>query len=581
MRIISFSPYLGIWQHSLPESLFLDALKEKHEIFHLQCNGLFAQHCVTMSSYGIEINSSEKEKNKVCTECKKNKAVLNAVFDFKKLLIEDFIDSEKKIVIEETIKNITKENYMDFYLDNIPIGKYAYYIVSLNYKKNSYLMTDIEFKEYLVNLRNSLFSYYLAIEVIKEIKPQGAVIYNTHYPTNRVFADVLINHGIVPYYLHAGPNIHQRLNSLYIGKNHYYQMQRNQFHHWQKIKNKQTNPETFKFVHEHYSELITAQNPFVYSSSINNNKSNLREYYKIDESKKVVLLTMSSFDERFASETIGILNKETDLIFESQNAWLQHVTDFFSRNKDLFLIIRVHPREFPNKREGVLSENGIMLRKILSSLPENVVVNWPEEKISLYNLVSIIDLCLNFTSSVGKELIFFGVPVLTYVRNSQSYPIEINYYSNNKNEYFNFVKNLPYEDFNIQKIQNLFRWYSIDFFYSVMYFDPMQTLSEKKLSIHQRIKRKFMSFFFDRYEYIKDAKKKLNIENKKLIIKYAESNFETLIDLYDFNDEGKESMHELKNIRTTVESISREIGLIDMNCHNRTKKLLLLLEREA
>ena len=84
--------------------------------------------------------------------------------------------------------------------------------------------------------------------------------------------------------------------------------------------------------------------------------------------------------------------------------WIRALVRYVARREDLCLIIRVHPREFPNKREMVLSEHAKMLQVALSELPDNVKVNWPTDKVSLYDLANITDAFANAWSSAGKEM---------------------------------------------------------------------------------------------------------------------------------------------------------------------------------
>src|SRR5690606_6941171 len=95
--------------------------------------------------------------------------------------------------------------------------------------------------------------------------------------------------------------------------------------------------------------------------------------------------------------------------------------------KDLFLIIRVHPREFPNKRDSLKSDHALELEQTLSELPENVRVNWPSDNISLYDLAQIMDVCLNSWSTAGKEMGTLGIPVVLYSADLVFYPADLNY----------------------------------------------------------------------------------------------------------------------------------------------------------
>ena len=98
---------------------------------------------------------------------------------------------------------------------------------------------------------------------------------------------------------------------------------------------------------------------------------------------------------------------------------------YYKVRPDLFLIIRVHPREFPNHREGQKSKNAELYEKLLTNLPSNIVVNWPSDNISVYDLAEHVDLVLNGFSSSGLEMALLGIPVLSYANEWNTYPIDL------------------------------------------------------------------------------------------------------------------------------------------------------------
>lgn len=97
-------------------------------------------------------------------------------------------------------------------------------------------------------------------------------------------------------------------------------------------------------------------------------------------------------------------------MYKNQVLWLKDLIDFFSKREDLFLIIRVHPREFPNRREGCKSENATVYEELLSNLPNNIKVNMPSDNLFIYDLALYSDVVLNGFSSAGLEMALLGLP---------------------------------------------------------------------------------------------------------------------------------------------------------------------------
>src|SRR5262249_46386450 len=149
--------------------------------------------------------------------------------------------------------------------------------------------------------------------------------------------------------------------------------------------------------------------------------------------------TLSSPDERFAAQTVGAQGSDEDLLFPKQIDWIRALLRFVASRPDLFLLIRVHPREFPNKREGVLSQNAGLLAKTLETLPPNSRVNWPADQVSLYDLANYTDVVLNSWSSAGKEMALLGIPVVAYSPDLILYPADLNCVGTTEADFFRKV----------------------------------------------------------------------------------------------------------------------------------------------
>ena len=66
---------------------------------------------------------------------------------------------------------------------------------------------------------------------------------------------------------------------------------------------------------------------------------------------------MISTDESFAAYVINAFPKSKYIsnVYKDQTEWVLSTIDYFKSKKDYGLIIRIHPREFKNKRESQIS----------------------------------------------------------------------------------------------------------------------------------------------------------------------------------------------------------------------------------
>jgi hypothetical protein len=207
---------------------------------------------------------------------------------------------------------------------------------------------------------------------------------------------------------------------------------------------------------------MSGKNPFTYSQGISATDTDyIRSFFGISESQKICVATLSSEDEYFAAELIGAIpDVSTGAAFvANQYEWLTLLIDFFGKNLDLALIIRVHPREFPNKRDSVTAESVKKLKQLFNNLPSNVKVNWPDDGISIYALADKTDLLLNWRSTVGVEFLALGIPVLVpSCSNLLSYPIELNHLGASALEYENLILQLVNENWSMTNVYNAYRW---------------------------------------------------------------------------------------------------------------------------
>ncbi len=134
-----------------------------------------------------------------------------------------------------------------------------------------------------------------------------------------------------------------------------------------------------------------------------------RKEMKLDERPIVLLATNVVGD----SLTLG-----RQVYTRTMTEWLLRTVQYFSGRSDVQLIIRVHPGE-------MLLKGGISISDVIHSeqsrLPEHIRLIGPKDPTNTYDLISIADLGLVYTTTVGLEMALSGVPVIvngrTHYRN--------------------------------------------------------------------------------------------------------------------------------------------------------------------
>jgi hypothetical protein len=471
-KILFFAPHAAIWSHAFPEALVAETLQQGgNEVIYVTCGTIFKEYCIAMSAYGLVQESSTSSKSRICEMCQMNKGIIREQFDLQGYDLERKLTSEDQKKIDSILSEINQENYLDLKMDGISIAHCALYEFLLQHKKSNLIFSELEWSRYRIALRNTLISYFACRTILEEEKPDQVLTYNSLYSVNRIFCQLAEKLDIPTYFLHAGGNLSNRLGTLMVGRESTLAFLKNIISYWPEYRNMACSRESLGFVTDHFIELFRGKSIFAYSSSKQKEKTeSVRERFSIAPNQKVLVATMSSYDERFAAETIGAIPSDYQLLFPKQVDWIKALIEHVKNREDLFLIIRVHPREFPNKRESVKSEHAKMLEILFEKLPANIGINWPTDNLSIYDLAEETDVFLNAWSSVGKEMSIFGIPVVLYSPQLIFYPADLNYVGTTEIDYFSQIERALQDGWSFEHIRQAYRWYSLEFEKSLVIF---------------------------------------------------------------------------------------------------------------
>lgn len=485
LKVIFFAPHAALWVHAFPEALVAETLAQSgHEVVYVTCGTAFRKYCIPISAAGVPFGASDERKAEVCQRCTRSKNLLKRHFGFAGYDFETRLEVSDNVAIDAIIASTTRLNYLDIKIEGVPVGRYALYELLLNHKKQQLLFSDAEWGEYLQTLENSLKAIFSAKRIFAQEKPDRIVSYNSLYSVNHVVSALAERYGIPSYFLHAGGHLVRRLETLLIGRKDGVQFYSHLLNYWPTVKNDSCAPNLLASVTDHVLELLRGKSGLVYSAPRANNAAELRGRWGIRREVKILVATMSSPDERFAAETIGVMAGSRARLFGTQIAWIKKLLEYVAARPNLFLILRVHPREFPNKREVVKSEHATMLQAELSHLPENAVVNWPEDRVSLYDLADVADVFLNAWSAAGKEMSLLGLPVVAYAGDLLAYPADLNYVASSEADYFEKIALALQEGWSIERLRMAYRWCALE--YERATFDIAASFPQKAKTVPLR-----------------------------------------------------------------------------------------------
>lgn len=489
MKALLFSPFANVWEHSFPEALVVEGLSEKDvEIVVVRCDGLYESFCVAMSAAGLTATDSERKKKQVCSACRKRRNLLDKDFQFPSLETEDYLGAEDVQVATQLVGEATLENWPTLVHNEIPIGRYAAYEFLLNYK---IMGTDIPqelFGLYLNQLRNSVLTLIAAEKILDQEVPDYVLTYNRLYGVNHAFLAVAENRGIPTFSLQGGGHITHRAETMTMFKDSQTQLQLFETSAWTSYQSQPIGSAEIKLVTSHLNGLLEGSSAFAYSSAFEaSDPAVLLDRFGINAENKVALIPMSSEDELNAAQLADLIPDTSHLpnLFSDQFEWIRFVFEYAKKRPDYRFIIRLHPRMFPNKRENVVAPIVKQAMKLLADAPENVAINLPADNVSLYDLMQIVDVVLNYRSSVGAELAAYGIPVVAPAnKDFFTYPDQINRTGYTKEQYVELIDEAFDEGWSIENVRNAFRWFA--FLFTRVALDFSESINAKPISIRPK-----------------------------------------------------------------------------------------------
>jgi hypothetical protein len=542
-KVLFFNPYSGILEHlKIERDLHRIAENSQMQIDFLRCHGTYSNFCSAMSAMALTPSSSEDDRQDVCNRCKSLEFFARSSADSRYEVIDRLISIEVKTQVSELMSDININNWVDYQFRGVYFGRIASYEFLLRHKLSSSVIPPELWIELRSEIELAITTYLVACIFLKNSDYKLVGVYNFLYGMNRAFTIAAEQLKIETFSVQANGyinNTHARY-LIYDTSSNYWHL--NSSEGWRESRKYPLGTRQIFDVYTHFKALFDAKSVWTYSAPKTSlSKAAIRRRLGIPEDANITLLTTSSADEQFAFGFVGLLHEESSRVigtFQNNLEWINETIGVFKRNPEKYLVIRIHPREFANKREGTNSNEGFSLLSFLREveLPENIILNEPTDEISLYDLARITQLLINRTSTVGLEFAVLGIPSITVTPDLLSaYPLELSTPVYSKDSYEEL---LTYRgsSMDISKVKLAFRWMNFRYtnctiliprwylFLDRFYFGPFMRFVAKypklKLVSTRMLDILYFTFdFFDRrkFSYF-DSKYGTSIKSRKGII---------------------------------------------------------------
>lgn len=467
MRVLSVSLFADVWPHSFPQQVLLRELRDAgDEIMNLTCKGEISFFCNAMAARGLTESATLEDKHEVCRSCRKRGSLLRFRSGMQYQDVGDLLDQHDRSRILDYIQGLDRNSWMESKFEGLDVARISAYEFFLHHKLNSTDIPERLWQTFLGYVRSTTAVLLAAKNVIDEWRPDSVVVYNGLYAAHNVVVQYAELRGIQSTAVHAGQNMLRRYSTLFAYDARTLPHLSFQSEEWARTRDEPVPSDHASLVTDHILEIFRAQSRFVYSAPLSGTDPVLlKSRFGIPDGAMVLLATMSSLDEVIAARLAGLqFGSPTESVFTSSLEWIEDLKSLATERPAVFVLVRVHPREFPNKREEVLSENAVRLRERLTSLPANMAINWPDDGVSLYDLASITDVCLNFTSTAGIEMMSLGIPTVLPLQDEMlAYDPAISHLVRDRSGYGPAVDSAIEEGWSVENIRRAYRWWGFVF----------------------------------------------------------------------------------------------------------------------
>ena len=431
LRILWFGVNSGLVPAFKLESHLANGLAlSGDQVLRVACDGVFSSYCPVMQAQQFGAQAPRHQKRNVCKGCKQVSRSASSSSAYQTTYLDNYVLPEDFAAVDEIVGGVTQNNWQDLVVDNIRVGRFATYLVMLRYKMPSVSASTEAWHEYRIDLKNALLTLRAAPRIMDDFDPTHAMVYNPLYPTNRMFVEVAAHRGVQLVAVTVGSHIPNRYGSLAIYPHISASQTARDSGSVMESLNESCSREEITAVSSHIRALADARDPWVYSAASGDIATDaVKRKLNLRPASPAVLALVASPDETRSSALVDAeYVRAQERTVSDVPEFIQATIGFANRNPDLDVILRLHPRLAPNKREKTTSPDLAVIEKLLTDLPINLHVNRPADRIGLYDIMRVTAVGLNQSSSAGLELLTMGIPVVHYDPDRlNAYPPELGF----------------------------------------------------------------------------------------------------------------------------------------------------------
>lgn len=461
--VVFLAPEAGLTPFFASHAILARTLEERGQpAVFLSCDGLMPA-CTVKFSLSMQPTAAGNRQNPACRLCRRNALRVAKRYDLVDESIESLVDAADRSVIDTLIARYA-DAPQDLVYDGIALGAVAVGDALRNSRRS-----DIaEFTPTEIALtRALLYSTLLVHFALRKLEARynvGRIVFfgdYTYWIAAQAYAET---RGIAVTHLDHGYNmdVDRRLIDFRPGSINAHTLE--QVELWPRYRDVPISPDMVAEIGEASLFRLRGHGGVsTYSPNWVRRDRPLQEELGFRCDRKTIVAYSSSLDEFVAVDRImqalGKPYGQQPRPFFDQHAWLQALVEWVGSRSDLQLIVRLHPRLAAGRRHDAHASEYYRFKREFAVCPSNVLIAWPEDPMSSYNLAEVADVAAVAWSTIGLELARFGIPVVAAFPDLGPYPVgSFIDFAAEPGEHFGTIEKAMSEPAALDRITEAFRW---------------------------------------------------------------------------------------------------------------------------
>lgn len=457
------------------------------------------KRCMAMDAADFPYQASSLKGLSFCLGCLAQSLRIAAFYGIDAVSLDEFMSDDVIMRARQATAKLPKD-IRTFEYDGVPFGKISMAGLALTSKATLDETVDSELRaKWVANIETAVLVYIAFGEIVEKIDVSRMIYFND-YPINMVVR-VVAEKCKAPCFTISYASHKNVDRSRYVffpihTRGRYFH-QRDVWPQWRDVA---LNGERISTLTDDIIHRVRGIGSHIYSPA--KTLTDIRDALGIPYGKKIVAAYTSSLDEIVAgfttSEAVGYRIQPPKQPFgenleDFQMCWLRALVSYVEAREDVFLVVRIHPREGAVKGETAVSQRLGQLKAEFGGALANCRFIWPEDQVSSFDLGEVADLVLVSWSTIGVEMARLGVPVLSATYGISPFPNdEFLAFADTESEYFAKLEAMLALPPSNESMKLAYRWTNL--FYhgnaldlsDVVDYAPSQTLPPYKFPLEAK-----------------------------------------------------------------------------------------------